>query len=345
MREPLYAQQSRSLIWRRRVVALGAFLGAIVAIVIVVTSTLGGGGGSSASSGFSLATLRGHPVMVAAVGHLSTPVQQAAGAPEGAGGMLVLGGRDQSGAAPATIQRLDSAGTGRVAGRLPSGLVGAGAAELASAVYLFGGGSAPVSDGILAVPGISGGSIRQVSRLPRAAADAAVTAVGGTAFVIGGFDGSQQLDGVFAWQPGGAVHRTAHLAAGLRYASAASVGDVVIIAGGVSGTTTSRSILRFDPARHRVTQIGQLPVALAHAAAASLGGLVFVIGGRRGGPGTATRAIYAIDPATGAARFAGALPAPLADAAAARVGDRILIAGGSNRAGRVQSAVLALQLP
>jgi hypothetical protein len=343
MRHTLHVQQPRSLILRRRFIALGSFGATVAAVVIVTATTLGGGGGGG--GGLSLDALRTHLVSVGAFGHLARPVAQAAGAASGAlGAMLVLGGRDDGGARVRDVQRLEGAGAS-VVGHLPGGLAGAGAAPIRGSVYLFGGAGPGISTTILGVPATSGGSIRQVARLPGPVTDAAVGTLGGTAFVFGGFDGTRELDSVLAYQPGGSPHRTAHLPAPLRFATATAVKGAVIIAGGISGGAASRNILRFDPNSHRVTKIGQLPTALAHAGAATLGGLVFVVGGRGSGPGSETRAIYAIDPATGASRFAGTLPVGLADAAVAVVGDRILIAGGVNRAGKVQSGVLDLLLP
>jgi hypothetical protein len=362
MRQPLNAQQPPSLIWRRRLLALGAFAGAVAAVVLVVASTLGGGGaggvgGSGAGAGgvgtISLGSLRGHPVRVVAAGRLAQPVAAAAGAAGGtAGSMLVLGGVDPAGAPARSVQRLDGA-AGSLVGRLPAGLAGAAAVEVTNTVYVFGGDSSPagtvggaaqLNRAILAIPAVGGGAIREVARLPRALRDGAAAAVAGTAFVVGGYDGTAALDGVVAWRPGGPAHQTGHLPGPLRYAAAAGVGDVVIIVGGVAGGGPTREILRFDPTTHRTARIGQLPAALAHAGAAALGGLVFVIGGRGGGPASATRAVYAIDPASGSVRFAGALPAGLSDAAVATVGDRILIAGGTDRAGRTLDGVLALSL-
>jgi N-acetylneuraminic acid mutarotase len=358
MRESPHLQQPRSLIWRRRILALGTFGATIVAVVVITAATLGGG---SAAGGLTLSSLRGHPVQLGSAGHLVPGVQRAAGAPGGtAGAMLVVGGLDDGGTKVGSVQRLEGA-TATAVGRLPSAVSGAAAAKLVNLVYVFGGdpgpqeatagvvdtggGGATPTRSILGVPAVGGGAVRVVAQLPHGITDAVAATIGGTAFVFGGFDGAREVDDVLAWQPGGVAHRTAHLPMRLRFAAAASVGDAVIIAGGMSGGSASRSVLRFDPSEHRVTRIGQLPVALAHAAAATLGGLVFVIGGRRAGPGTETRAIYAIDPASGTVRFAGALPSGLADAAVATVGDRILIAGGINRAGRVQSAVLDLLLP
>ena len=154
------------------------------------------------------------------------------------------------------------------------------------------------------------------------------------------------MDVVVAWRPGGRAHRTAHLPRRLRSAAAVSVGGrAVIIVGGLSGGVPSRTILRFDPDRHRVRAIGQLPVALAHSGLGTLGGLVFAIGGRGAGPGSETRAIYAIDPTNGRVRFAGSLPVGLADPAVVTVSGRILVAGGIARSGSVQNTVFEVSLP
>ncbi|MCA1689903.1 MAG: hypothetical protein LC720_05550, partial [Actinobacteria bacterium] len=136
MHAPLYAQQFRSLVWRRRILALGAFGATVAAVVVVTAATLGGG--TSGAAGISLDGLRGHPVTVGGAGHLSRPVQQAAGAPGAAAGtMLVVGGVDDGGSGLSAIQRVEGTSS-KIGGRLPSSLVGAGAVGIRGAVYVFG---------------------------------------------------------------------------------------------------------------------------------------------------------------------------------------------------------------
>jgi N-acetylneuraminic acid mutarotase len=163
--------------------------------------------------------------------------------------------------------------------------------------------------------------------------------------VFGGFTGQQPTATIFAWQPGGAAHATAHLPSRLLYDAAVAVGNQVIVIGGVVNGSPSRAILSFDPVQHTVTPIGQLPIPLSHAAAAVIGGEVFVVGGRVTGPTSQTRAIYRVDPNTGGSSYAGSLPVPLSDLAIATTDGKILVAGGINRAGQVQRAVYELSIP
>ena len=244
MRESLYAQQPASLIWRRRVVVFGMFGSTVAAIVVVTAATLGGSGGSAR---MSLESLRGSPVRVGSAGHLVQPVDRRPGRRAGRSGRCSCSAgstRPGAGQRDPAVRR----GERGVVGHLPSGLPGAGAAELGGTVYVFGGGAGQPSQAIFEVSELSGGAVRQVARLPRAVAGAAVAAVGGTAFVVGGCDGATR------------ARRDPRLAAGrrgppdrppagpLEFAAAASVGGKVIIAGGLSGGVASRDILRFDPA-------------------------------------------------------------------------------------------------
>ena len=43
----------------------------------------------------------------------------------------------------------------------------------------------------------------QVGSLPTPTSDAAVAALAGTAYIVGGYDGQQALDTIIAWRPGG----------------------------------------------------------------------------------------------------------------------------------------------
>jgi Kelch motif len=67
---------------------------------------------------------------------------------------------------------------------------------------------------------------RQVSvagTLPSNASDVAAAALGGTAYVVGGYDGAKPLDTILAWSPsGGSARVVARLPQGLRYAAVAA---------------------------------------------------------------------------------------------------------------------------
>ena len=100
-----------------------------------------------------------------------------------------------------------------------------------------------------------------VGALPRAQSDVAVAATGGTAYVVGGYDGTNWLDTILAWRPGSPVRVAGHLPVGLRYSAVSAVGGHILIIGGSTPDRASDAIYRFDPANGQVQQIGRLPAA------------------------------------------------------------------------------------
>ena len=72
----------------------------------------------------------------------------------------------------------------------------------------------------------------QVASLPTPTSDAAVAALAGTAYVVGGYDGQQALDTIVAWRPGDTRKVVARLPYGLRYAAVAATDGRLLIAGG-----------------------------------------------------------------------------------------------------------------
>jgi len=199
-------------------------------------------------------------------------------------------------------------------------------------VYLFGGGEFTQYDHILRFdPG--SGSVSQVGVLPRPESDVAVAAIGGSAYVVGGFDGLEALDTIVAWRPGSPARIVGHLPVALRYAAVVASGPDLVIIGGSTPTGASDAIYRFDPATGGVTQIGRLPRATTHAGAADLGGEVYLVGGRGETVDDRSSAVWAINPSTGAVRAAGRLPQPLSDAGVLAERGAIIVAGGHSPEG------------
>ena len=161
----------------------------------------------------------------------------------------------------------------------------------------------------------------QVASLPTATSDAAVAALAGTAYVVGGYDGQQALDTIVAWRPGGQPKLVARLPYGLRYAAVAATDGRLLIAGGSHDEAATTTILSFDPATGDLRHIGDLPEPITHAAAVALGSYVYILGGRGSAAGTQSAAIVAVDAATGRSVRDGRLPQPLSDAAAIPVGE------------------------
>lgn len=278
-------------------------------------------------------------VTAALLGSLPSAVEDAASAGFDSGRVVLLGGLDAADTSTASITVLDG-GSATPVGLLPAAQHDAQATRLGQDVFVFGGGQVSSYDHILRYDPASG-TVAQVATLPSPASDVAVAALRGVAYVVGGYDGSNALDTILAWQPGRGARVVALLPSGLRYAAVAAIGSRLIIAGGTTPNGPSDAILSFDPATGAVDRIGTLPVPLTHASAAALDDRVLVIGGRRELTGAEVSSITAVDPTTGSATLVGHLPHPLADAAAVALGDRVIVAGGET-SGEAVSTVLAL---
>jgi hypothetical protein len=69
-------------------------------------------------------------------------------------------------------------------------------------------------------------------RLPAPASDVAAAAIGGTAYVVGGYTETTPLRTIVAFSPGSGAHVAGMLPRPLRYAAVAAVGGRLLIAGG-----------------------------------------------------------------------------------------------------------------
>lgn len=341
---------------RRRTLALGALLAVAALIALVLRSAEGGGSSSPRAADANRIGTRdragegshfGASTPVAFVARrlaavLPSPLQDAAAVSLPDGTLALLGGLDGNDTSTAGVLIL--AGE-RVSARsrLPLPQHDAQGTLLGNDAYVFGGGQVSSYDHVLRFDP-SMGSVVPAGVLPRATSDAAVAGVGGTAYVVGGYDGARALDTIVAWRPGTTARTVAHLPRALRYAAVAAVAGRLVIAGGTCGEAAQREILRFDPPSGRVVAIGRLPGALTHAPAVALNGMVYVLGGRGSAPHSQTREILAIDPATGAVTPAGRLPVALSDTAAAVLGTRVVLAGGQS-ASQTESSIYSLAPP
>ncbi len=259
---------------------------------------------------------------------LPAPLRDPATAALGGGRFVMLGGLDGADVSSAGILVADRQ---RVlhTGALPGPQHDAQAAALAGKVYVFGGGYTTELDHILSYDPASG-AVGQAGALQVAQSDVAVAQAGGTAYIVGGYDGTSYLNTIVAWHPGSTPRVQAHLPVGLRYAAVAVAGRDLLVIGGSTPEAASDAIYRFDLVTHRVRRIGTLPHPTTHGNAATLGASVYLIGGRGDLLNAQTAAVYAIDPVTGRVRAAGRLPAPTSDATAITIDHAILVAGGQS---------------
>jgi YVTN family beta-propeller protein len=210
------------------------------------------------------------------------------------------------------------------------------AARIGSGVYLFGGGTnaGTQSDRIVYIP-LGGGATTVVGRLPAPSSDQSAAALGGSAYIVGGYTGARWLNTIVAWKPGFNARVVAHLPFSLRYAAVTAVGRTLVIAGGsLENGSASRAVFAYAPGRG-VGLIGRLPAATTHAASATIGNLAFLIGGRGATTGSVVDTITSIDPRTQRIRQAGTLALARSDLAAVTLGARILLVGGRDASGAV----------
>lgn len=271
-------------------------------------------------------TLRYRPLYA-----LPAPLRDPAYAALGGNRFVMLGGLDSASVSASGIEVADRHGVLHTA-QLPGPQHDAQAALLDGKVYVFGGGYTSELDHILSYDP-SGGGTSPAGTLASPQSDVAVTQAAGTAYIVGGYDGTSYLNTIVTWHPGGRPAVVARVPDGLRYAAAAIAGNGLFVLGGVTPAGTSDAIYRFDLATHQVKRIGTLPHPTEHSNAVTLGSTIYLVGGR--GPSTTdqTSAIYAIDPVTGRVRRAGRLPRPTSDAAVVTIGHGIVVAGGQSPSG------------
>jgi N-acetylneuraminic acid mutarotase len=262
---------------------------------------------------------------------LPAPLRDPASAVLGSGHFVLLGGLDAADSSSAGIELADLHGVLHTIS-LPLAQHDAQGAQLGGVVYVFGGGSFSELDHIVSFDPVRD-LVHTVGVLPRAQSDVAVTASDGTAYVVGGYDGTTWLDTILAWRPGTAARVVAHLPVGLRYAAASTVHGQVVIIGGSTPTGASDAVYRFNPANGLVRQIGRLPQPITHAGAATLGSFVYLVGGRGDNLDSQTASVWSINPLTGAVRRAGQLSEPLSDTGVVSTGGALVVVGGLSPTG------------
>jgi hypothetical protein len=253
-------------------------------------------------------------------------------------GLTIIGGVSPSGASLSTVSTLaPAAGTIAPAAELADPVHDAASATIGRNIYVFGGGSPNTVATVQSVPtpstpGAQGGSGAVVGSLPQPRSDLTVAttsaASGGssstTAYLVGGYDGTNYLPGVLATTNGTHFTAVANLPVPVRYPAVVAEGGMVYAFGGQTaspGTQASATndIQMIDPATRKATVVGHLPQALYGAAAYLLDGTIYVAGGQAPGGITLTQ-ITAFVPSTGKVLHAGLLPQAVAFGGFATVG-------------------------
>jgi len=269
-----------------------------------------------------------------------------------------MGGLFTSGTSSTNVGVLDlSTGALTSVGTLASPTHDAGSAVVGGKAFLFGGGQAypVVTVEAVTLPGAgSAGSSAGIvtGQLPQPRADDEAVSVTGTAYVVGGYDGSTGDTAVLATQDGSSFTTVATLPVDVRYGAVTAAGGTIYVFGGETvpgGTTLEYStpasttapppgqqvalVQEVDPQTHTARVAGYLPRGVQGAAAFDLGGKLFLAGGDSNAPGTPPSSgstIWSFDPSTGAFHLVGHLAVPVAYAAVAVQGSTAWLIGGEH---------------
>ncbi len=299
--------------------------------------------------------------------HLPTPLSREV-LTAGSGGRLVILGGLHGSVSEKSVESIDSAnGSVRAIGSLPAGVHDAAGSVIAGRDVVLGGGSPatvagveafapPATPGRLgAFPHAGSGAIGQ---LPAPRSDLATATIGGSTYIVGGYDGANADPQVLATTDGRAFRRVASLPVPVRYPAVAALSGKVYVFGGerISGVGAGGpvdDIQMIDPRSGAASIVGHLPEPLEAAAAVTLGGHIYLAGGDTSTPQTsvtgvgstqlsppvhpgATAGLYTVSSIWALNRsrtgmlLAGRLQVPVSHAGAAVLGDRGWLVGGES---------------
>jgi hypothetical protein len=321
-------------------------------------SPASGAGGRQPSTHSTPSTVNGPgPSVVTTMArwHLPDALSRAGAAALPGGRILLLGGLLASGTSSAGVGIVQtSSGKLTPLSTLASPTHDAGAAALGARTFLFGGGAttpfATVESVTVSGAGSSGTGGAVTGQLPQVRADDEAVSLGGTAYVVGGYDGTTGDGAVLATRDGATFSTVATLPANVRYPAVAALDGMIFVFGGESapGGTTSQFatptglttpppgqevavVQEIDPRAHTARVVGYLPHAVQGAAAFDLGGHLFLAGGDSNAPGSTPASgttIWSFDPSTDVFHVAGHLAQPVAYAAVAVEGNTAWLVGG-----------------
>jgi N-acetylneuraminic acid mutarotase len=187
---------------------------------------------------------------------------------------------------------------------------------VAGSVYLFGGGESVSMPSVVRVDPRTGAAT-EVPALGEPLSDLGAVAIGGKAYLVGGYTGTQFATAILRYGSQGTT-TVARLPTGTRYAGVAALGRTIYVAGGLTTAGATRAVYAISLGGS-VRRIATLPAPEDHAALAALGGELYLVGGRR---------VLAIDPSSGKVTVAAKLSASLSDPTATTLGNEIVVTGG-----------------
>ena len=326
---------------------LGALFGAGAVLIVVIYSGSSGGSGTIDVTGSGSSQSRSAPksplrlIARAAPNRLPAPISGETVVSRPAN-LLVIGGLDSAGASTSSVLEFEpGTGTIRSTGSLSQPLHDTASGAVRGGVLVFGGGSATTIDEVERLaPGRAG---EVIGHLPQTRSDLSALTVGGSALVLGGYDGVRPIGSVLETQDGRSFTTLARLPVPVRYASVAARGETVFVLGGeLPDGTDTPDIQAVDLASGKATIAGRLPAGLSHASAVTLRGRILLLGGRLAGQ--TTDQILRFNPASARAKQVGHLPAPVQNAAAGVVAGAGYLVGGLDSRGTPLTTIVVVRL-
>ena len=277
----------------RGLMRLAVLIVALVVLIVVVVWATGSSKPAKnatppATPGATTATSTATPAIESGLlpWSLAAPISRSVVLPGSGTQVVVLGGLTSGNRSASGVYSLDTAtGTLSQVGALSTGLHDGGGTMLGGRYVLFGGGSPNTVATVQAfTPGQAGAKTTAtvIGHLPQPRSDDAAVTVGSTAYVVGGYDGTNADPEVLATTDGSTFRNVATLPVPVRYPAVAVAGGKLYVFGGqaVSGAGQPvNAIQMVDPAARKATVVGHLPIALAATTVVTLAGHIYLAGG------------------------------------------------------------------
>ena len=243
------------------------------------------------------------------------------------GRLVVYGGLQTGDTTTGAVVELDpQTGKATQIASLPTPVHDAAGAVIGSRSFIFGGGSAKVSD---VVQSVESDAAVLAGRLPAPRADLVAVQDGTRVLIVGGYDGKSWSRDVLATSDGVTFTSVGRLPVGVRYPAAGVIGGKLWVVGGErTDGNPGTDVQMLDLTTQQSSVVGRLSDPLAHSASVVLDGALYTIGGSAGTGALDT--VNRFDPATATLARVGRLPTATADAAVATLGDKVYVVGGHN---------------
>ena len=222
---------------------------------------------------------------------LASSISRSVVLPGPGGHLTILGGLTTANVSAEGVYELDTTtGTLLHVANLTGGLHDSSGAVIDGKDTVFGGGSPATVATVQAVPAPTPGGPGAIATatltgsLPQPRSDSATVTIGGTTYIVGGYDGTNPDPVVLATTDGRTFSTVASLPVPVRYPAVAAVDGLVYVFGGeaIAGAHAGQPVNEIqvvNPSRHTASTIGHLPAPLDGAAAVTIGKQIYLAGG------------------------------------------------------------------